>query len=97
MGIFDNKSTTESKQWMEMPTWMEGMPQNIANMTMDQLQNGLPPEQQIAGLTPYQMEGIGGMFNYARGPILADKSSIIALAASRTTLAQDCNVSNGTR
>lgn len=67
MGLFDNTSTTESKQWMEMPTWMEGMPQDIANMTMDQLKNGLPPEQQIAGLTPYQMEGIGGMFNYAQG------------------------------
>lgn len=74
MGLFDTES--ESRSYLELPGWMQGGPQAIQQQLSSLIgQQFLSPEQQVAGLTAPQVQGIGGLTNYG-----ADMGNQIASA-----------------
>ncbi len=74
MGLFDTE--TESRSFLELPQWMQGAPQGVQDQISALLgQQFLSPEQQVAGLTDPQIQGIGGLTNYG-----ADMGNQIAQA-----------------
>jgi len=68
MGFFD--STQETTEKRDIPSWMEGMPQELVQQVMGYLnQDMISPSDQVAALNPEQMLGINQMVGYgAQGP-----------------------------
>jgi len=63
MGLFSSKNTTKSS--LEIPEWMQGMPEGIANQVMELMgRENLTPEQRVAGFDPAQETGINQMINF---------------------------------
>jgi hypothetical protein len=74
MGWFDNE--TESRSFLDLPAWMQTGPQAIQGQLEGLIgQEFLSPEQQVAGLTAPQIQGIGGLTNFG-----ADMGNQIASA-----------------
>jgi hypothetical protein len=67
MGFFDSSSTTKSKQWLDMPEWMQGLPQEIASQMQGLLGRDLmSPEDRIAAFSPAQSGAIDQMVGWGQ-------------------------------
>lgn len=76
MGLFSNTSKTKTSEWLEVPSWLEGVPEDIAQQVMANLNDpALSPEEQIAPLNDWQMSGLTGLAEYGdgRGGQIADQ------------------------